>query len=969
MDTKEWKNRFFITPGRTENAETALTNMAGSRRWCSTTRTRNSSNDINMTDKTINYNRLYSQISNNNDSLYCKCHRLIAMCFIWMVLLTATITAISASTITGSTQAPNSANNFEAAFQGNCNDKNPCEQTCYDLHDGTFECGCRIGYLLAKDGYSCKVASNFSDDIDEEATSPSSARLQMSLTVFQHQVVDGPQAVQSSTLSPIDGGNISDNDDDFYDYPNDEDNDSSEDEIERGNDDFSIKTFGSMDKDPLLMDDTEEKGATPSTMSSPPRTTTTTTPSMQPISSDANSVFKITAGTSATDLHQLELQCERFQCEGDTSACVSDGQGGVKCLCPLHRGGKHCERPMEVRFPKFGGRSHLELPPLKNSFREFEITLEFRPETSADGLLLYTGETRDASGDFVSLAIRNGSLEFRFDCGSGMGVISSQESVILHKWNKVTLFRHRWDAWMQLNEGSHIQGRSEGLFSRITFKENLYVGGVPRAPKLASRVFVENGFVGCVRYLESNGYAYDFRPLPKGDSLNGRGLDECSAEVCNNVECKNGGKCIANSADSALCLCPLGFGGDYCGTVVDLVMPSFNGTSYLKYPGLGNSVLSFVELLVVFKPLDPDGIMFYNGYKTDGTGDFLSLSLKGGFVELRFDLGTGPAIIRSREPISIGEWHTAFISRTARFGVLMVDNQPRVEDMSAGAFTQLSLPQSLYIGGVPSFDIVSRKLDAKASFRGCIQKVEINDKPLKLFEAALVGVNVENCDHPCVNRPCLNHGLCFPRKDYFTCHCVLGFADSRCETEIRDNITFPMLMGNSYLHYTKAEIVKRIVGTKFDIQLRFRTMSSNGVLLWTGHQEMTPSSDFVAIALNVGYVQLRFNLGSGEVTIRDNVTRVDDGRWHTVTAFRNGRVGSFLVDDGPLFSGVSSGSLIQVNTDGGLYIGGVLDINRMTLGKYSTGFVGCVSELILNQDYSVHLVSDAQGGLNVGVCV
>lgn len=31
----------------------------------------------------------------------------------------------------------------------------PCEQLCYELHDGMFECDCKEGYLLSKDGYSC----------------------------------------------------------------------------------------------------------------------------------------------------------------------------------------------------------------------------------------------------------------------------------------------------------------------------------------------------------------------------------------------------------------------------------------------------------------------------------------------------------------------------------------------------------------------------------------------------------------------------------------------------------------------------------------------------------------------------------------------------------------------------------------------------------------------------------------------
>ncbi|KAK2589301.1 hypothetical protein KPH14_007852 [Odynerus spinipes] len=44
---------------------------------------------------------------------------------------------------------------FEAAFQGRCGHRSPCEHLCYELHDGMYECDCRDGYILHKNGYSC----------------------------------------------------------------------------------------------------------------------------------------------------------------------------------------------------------------------------------------------------------------------------------------------------------------------------------------------------------------------------------------------------------------------------------------------------------------------------------------------------------------------------------------------------------------------------------------------------------------------------------------------------------------------------------------------------------------------------------------------------------------------------------------------------------------------------------------------
>lgn len=52
-------------------------------------------------------------------------------------------------------------------------------------------------------------------------------------------------------------------------------------------------------------------------------------------------------------------------------------------------------------------------------------------------------------------------LIYRFDCGSGTGKVKSQETVILNQWNSITVYRHRWDAWLLLNEGEKVQGRSK----------------------------------------------------------------------------------------------------------------------------------------------------------------------------------------------------------------------------------------------------------------------------------------------------------------------------------------------------------------------------------------------------------------------------------------------------------------------------------------------------------------------------
>jgi len=57
-----------------------------------------------------------------------------------------------------------------------------------------------------------------------------------------------------------------------------------------------------------------------------------------------------------------------------------------------------------------------------------------------------------------------------------------------------------------------------------------------------------------------------------------------------------------------------------------------------------------ISMSLVLMANDSNGLIFYNGQKTDGKGDFISLSLNDGYLEFRYDLGKGPAVIRSVTP-------------------------------------------------------------------------------------------------------------------------------------------------------------------------------------------------------------------------------------------------------------------------------------------------------------------------------
>lgn len=68
----------------------------------------------------------------------------------------------------------------------------------------------------------------------------------------------------------------------------------------------------------------------------------------------------------------------------------------------------------------------------------------------------------------------------------------------------------------------------------------------------------------------------------------------------------------------------------------------------------------------------------------------------------RFDLGKGPALIRSKEKVTLNEWHDVTAARVGSRGELKVDNQqPVIGRPAFTGLTQLNVDTNLYLGFIP----------------------------------------------------------------------------------------------------------------------------------------------------------------------------------------------------------------------------------------------------------------------------
>jgi len=61
----------------------------------------------------------------------------------------------------------------------------------------------------------------------------------------------------------------------------------------------------------------------------------------------------------------------------------------------------------------------------------------------------------------------------------------------------------------------------QGLFSRITFREPVFLGGIGNITGLTKRLPLAEGFSGCIRRFVANEHDYKFTEHPLGDVING----------------------------------------------------------------------------------------------------------------------------------------------------------------------------------------------------------------------------------------------------------------------------------------------------------------------------------------------------------------------------------------------------------------------------------------------------------------
>ncbi|XP_019514048.1 PREDICTED: agrin isoform X7 [Hipposideros armiger] len=480
---------------------------------------------------------------------------------------------------------------------------------------------------------------------------------------------------------------------------------------------------------------------------------------------------------------------------------------------------------------------------------------------------------------------------------------------------------------------------------------------------------------------------------------------------CDSQPCLHGGTCQdQDSGGDFTCSCPAGRGGTVCENVLRRSVPAFRGRSFLAFPTL--RAYHTLRLALEFRSLEPHGLLLYNGNARGK--DFLALALLGGHVQLRFDTGSGPAVLTSTVRIQPGRWHRLELSRHWRQGTLSVDGETPVLGQSPSGTDGLNLDTDLFVGGVPEDQAtaVLERTSVSAGLRGCIRLLDINNQRLELssWEGAVArSSSVGECgDHPCLPSPCLGgatcealeagmfHCQCPPGRFGPTCadeknpchpnpchgaapcrvlpggeakcECPLGRGGTLCQTVSEGNDDRPFLAdfnGFSYLELRGLHTFERDLGEKMELEVVFLARGPSGLLLYNG-QKTDGRGDFVSLALRDHHLEFRYDLGKGAAVIRSEEP-VALGTWTSVSLERNGRKGAMRVGSGPRVLGESPKSRkvphTVLNLKEPLYVGGAPDFSKLArAATVSSGFDGAIQLVslkghqLLTQEHVVRAV-------------
>uniref|UniRef100_A0A0P5B1H8 Agrin n=1 Tax=Daphnia magna TaxID=35525 RepID=A0A0P5B1H8_9CRUS len=437
--------------------------------------------------------------------------------------------------------------------------------------------------------------------------------------------------------------------------------------------------------------------------------------------------------TGLTCESALDL-CASSPC-ADGSTCTSS-KNRFTCKCPPGRKGFLCDQhdgmKHEILVPEFNiVHSSTPASSYVSVARSFQVSQNLDLEVwflsrSSDGMLAYSARDENGRGDFIWLALIGGRVQFRWDLGSGAGIVTSPDRVKLFNWHRVLVSRRGKEASIRLDDGATSEGRSLGPLSELNLDIPLFIGGLRPSLVLPRDVPKLDNLQGAVQRVIVNGEVFEklmeseaeqqnvavYRGPPCGHMLATHpSSSRTSAHPVNSRDssspCQNGGVCQPLLA-SFVCKCQTGFLGKRCEKRTDaaeITRPiKFDGKTFLKYPNqlkdVGKSQRSN-RFELRFRTEAENGLVLWLSRGQSLQADYFALAIVHSRLELSFNLGKQSSFLSARSMVNVsdGHWHTAVVERKKRLGSIIVDGEKAVRVTADPGATILNSNGKLWIGG------------------------------------------------------------------------------------------------------------------------------------------------------------------------------------------------------------------------------------------------------------------------------
>ncbi|KAG8453727.1 hypothetical protein GDO86_000378 [Hymenochirus boettgeri] len=260
----------------------------------------------------------------------------------------------------------------------------------------------------------------------------------------------------------------------------------------------------------------------------------------------------------------LDSVCEKNPCPEGAECVVDVKEGKYSCVCLSDKQGL-CNVGSSVTF---NGNSYIKYRLMENENKEeMKLTMKIRTY-SAHAVVMYAKGT-----DYSILEIQGGKLQYKFDCGSGPGIVSVQSIHVNDgHWHTVSLEVDGNYARLVLDRVHTASGTAPGTLRTLNLDNYVFFGGHTRqqVSKHGRNLQVSNGFRGCMDSVSLNGQELPLNSKSKNNVHIEESTDVSSgcslsaADVCSGNPCQNGGTCSPLSNGGYYCKCSSLFMGTHC---------------------------------------------------------------------------------------------------------------------------------------------------------------------------------------------------------------------------------------------------------------------------------------------------------------------------------------------------------------------------------------------------------------------